>query len=349
MTTLSGARSGRARPTMRDVAARAGVSLKTVSRVVNDEPGVSPAMTERVQQAARELGFRLNLGARSLRRSDGRTGTIGLLLADVANPFCSVLHRSIEDLARSRGVAVIAGSLDEQPERERELVSAFTSRRVDGLIMMPTAADQDYLLHERDAGTAMVFVDRPPGLAEADVVLADNRGGAETGVGHLIARGHRHIAFLGDSVRIATAQLRFGGYLDALRLAGVPFAGQHAIHDVGSVQAAADATVTLLRGRDAPTALFTAQNLVTIGALQALRGLGLQRQVALVGFDDFLLADLLDPPVTVVAQDPQRMGVLAAERLFARADGDTAPFVTEVVPTQLVTRGSGELAPPAMS
>jgi len=331
---------------MRDVAALAGVSVKTVSRVMNGEAGVSTTRAARVQAAARELDFHLNLGARNLRRSDGRTATIGLILENVANPYSSALHRAVENVARARGVAVLAGSLDETPQRERELVAAFTSRRVDGLIMMPTGSDHGYLLPERRAGTPIVFVDRSPGLLEADVVLADNRAGAQMGVGHLIARGHRRIGFLGDLARIATAEERHAGYRDAMRRAGLAASAEHVVRDASTADFAEAATTALLRGADPPTALFTAQNLVTIGALKALRRLGLQREVALVGFDDFLLADLLDPPVTVVAQDPHTMGEWAAKRLFRRTDGDASPFTTEVVPTRLVVRGSGEIAPP---
>lgn len=330
---------------MRDVAALAGVSVKTVSRVVNSEPGVSPAMAGKVRQAAEELDFQLNLGARSLRRADGRTATIGLILEDVANPYSSALHRAVEDVARGRGVVVLAGSLDEDPARERELVTAFIARRVDGLIMMPTGRDHSYLVTERRAGTPLMFVDRTPGRLDADVVLTNNREGAETGVAHLVAGGHRKVGFLGDRARIATAQERYAGYVDALTAAGIPVSGQHVVHDATTVGIAARAAEDMLTGADPPTALFTSQNLVTIGALKALRRLGLQQEVALVGFDDFLLADLMDPPVTVVAQDPHTIGRWAAEQLFRRSDGDSSAFSTQIVPSRLIARGSGEIPP----
>ena len=331
---------------MRDVAALAGVSLKTVSRVLNGEAGVAPATAQRVRQAAEELSFQLNFGARSLRRSDGRTATIGLILENVENPYSSAIHRAVENVARVRGVSVLAGSLDEDPGRERELVAAFTSRRVDGLIMMPTGGDHSYLLEERRAGTSMVFVDRLPGVIEADVVVTDNQVGAATGVQHLILRGHRRIGFLGDLLQIQTAQQRYAGYLDAMRAADLPIVRSDTAHDATSASLAEAAVTALMRRKDAPTALFTAQNFVTYGALRALRQLGLHQDVALVGFDDFYLADVLDPPVTVVAQDPQAIGRRAAERLFGRFDGDTSPFSTEVVPSRLVVRGSGEIPPP---
>ncbi len=345
MTTLSKPAVPTPRATMRDVAALAGVSVKTVSRVMNGEAGVTPAMAGKVRQAAERLDFHLNLGARSLRRADGRTATIGLILEDVANPYSSALHRAVEDVARGRGVVVLAGSLDEDPARERELVTAFIARRVDGLIMMPTGQDHGYLVTERRAGTPLMFVDRVPGRLDADVVLTDNRQGAETGVAHLITGGHRRIGFLGDRARIATAQQRHAGFVDALTVAGIPVTDQHVVHDATTVEIAQRAAEDMLSRPDPPTALFTAQNLVTIGALKALRRLGLQRQVALVGFDDFLLADLMDPPITVVAQDPHTIGRWAAEQLFRRSDGDSSAFSTQVVPSRLVARGSGEIPP----
>lgn len=330
---------------MRDVAARAGVSLKTVSRVVNREPGVSDLLVGKVRAAAEELNFQLNAGARNLRRSDGRTGTIGLLLENVANPFSSAVHRAVEDVARHRGVAVLAGSLDETPQRERELVATFTSRRVDGLVLIPAGSDHAYLVPEQRAGTALVFVDRAPGRLDADVVLTDNREGSTHGVAHLLERGHVRIGFLGDLARIATAAERYDGYVAALRAAGLTVPAELVARDAATVEAAEEAATAMLTLSDPPTALFTAQNLVTIGAVKALRSLGRQHEVAMVGFDDFLLSELLDPPVTVVAQDPEAIGRAAAEQLFRRIDGDAGPFTVQVVPTRLVVRGSGEISP----
>lgn len=334
------------RATMREVAALAGVSLKTVSRVLNGEAGVTPATAEKVHRAARELSFQLNLGARSLRRSDGRTATIGLILENVENPYSSAIHRAVENVARARGVSVLAGSLDEDPERERELVASFSSRRVDGLVMMPTGADHSYLQTERSAGTPMVFVDRAPGKLDADVVVTDNQAGARSGVEHLIKHGHRRIGFLGDLVRIPTAADRYAGYLDAMRGAGLAVPDGYVVHDTVTTEGAEELATALLSLAEPPTAIFSAQNLVTYGVLRALRRLGCQHTVALVGFDDFYLADVLDPPVTVVAQDPSAIGWVAAERLFRRRDGDVSPFTTEVVKSRLVVRGSGEIPPP---
>jgi LacI family transcriptional regulator len=345
MTPLSGTprRSGRA--TLRDVAALAGVSLKTASRVVNGEAGVSPGLVVRVEDAARLLRYRPDQGARALRRTDRRTATIGLLLEDVENPYSAALHRAVEDAARARGVAVLAASVDETPERERELVAAFASRRVDGLIIMPASPDQTHLEAERRAGIPVVFVDRSPPAFEADSVVADNADGAAVATRHLLGAGHGGVAFLGGRLAAATTHERHAGYLSALAQAGVDVLARHVLTDLPTIDDAEDAASALLTAPDAPTALFTAQNLVTIGAIRALRRLGRHREVAVVGFDDFVLADLLDPAVTVVAQDPHGTGRRAAELLFRRVDGETGPYVHEVLPTRLIARGSGEIPP----
>lgn len=330
---------------MRDVAALAGVSLKTVSRVVNDEPGVSDDLALKVRRAADQLDFKPNLGASNLRRTDGKTRTIGLLVNNVANPFSSALHRAVEEVARARGVALLAASLDEDPARERELASALAARRVDGLIVMPTSADHSYLHTERRAGMAVVFVDRTPVGIDADSVVVDNEAGSARAVEHLLAQGHRSIGFLGDLASIVTERQRYAGYERAHRDGGLDVATHLVQHDLHSLEAAEAAVSAMLDHPAPPTAVFAAQNLITIGVIRTLRKRGLQHRVAVVGFDDFLLADLLEPAVTVVAQDASLIGSLAAELLFARLDGDTSPARVRVVPTRLVERGSGEIAP----
>ncbi|HET9654857.1 MAG TPA: LacI family DNA-binding transcriptional regulator [Kineosporiaceae bacterium] len=335
------------RPTMRDVAARAGVSLKTVSRVVNAEAGVSASLAERVRRAVEELDFRPNAGASSLRRADGKTATVGLLLEDVANPFSSALHRAVEDVAVPRGVMVFSASLDEDPDRERELTRAFVGRRADGLILVPASEDQGYLASELRAGTAIVCVDRECHGLPVDSVVTTNTAGAAEGVRHLLAFGHHRIGYLGDLRAIRTARQRFEGYVQALESAGVPIDPALVVHDLRDASAADGAASALLTRPDPPTALFTAQNLVTIGALRALRRLGREDRVALVGFDDFPLAELLRPGITVVAQDPATIGRTAATVLFERLAGDRTPPRVHVVPTTLIRRGSGEIPAPA--
>lgn len=321
----------------------AGVSIKTVSRVVNGEPGVVEAKVEAVREAVRELDYQQNVAASSLRRADGRTAAVAALLEDLANPFSAGVHRAIEDAARERNVLIFAGSVDENPDRERQLVRAFTARRADALIIVPATDDHRYLANEVHEGTPVVFVDRPPVGFPADCVMVDNRDGASRAVRHLAEHGHQRIGFLGDLTTIPTARQRYDGYVGALSLAGLSVPADLVVHNLHEQGLAEDAVRRLLELPEPPTALFTAQNNITVAAVRVLQRLGLQSSVALVGFDDFPMAELLEPGVTVIAQDPARIGRTAAEILFARLAGDTSPRTTRIIPTELVQRGSGEI------
>ena len=206
---------------MRDVAALAGVSLKTVSRVVNREGRVSPEVTERVERAAEKLGYRHNLAASNLRRSQGSSAVVGALLQDVSNSFSASLLRSIEDAARERGYAILAASLDEEPEREHALVESLVRRRVDGLLLMPATERQDYLANDVHSGLPVVFVDRRPNGIDCDSVTVDNELGSRMAVQHLLAHGHTEIAFLGDIPTIQTGAARLAGFREALAAEGI--------------------------------------------------------------------------------------------------------------------------------
>ena len=254
---------------MRDVAARAQVSFKTVSRVVNEEGGVSPLLERRVRQAIEDLDFRPNAGARILRRSDHRTATIGLLLEDVANPFSAAVQRAVEDVAVPRGVFVLSASLDEDAARERALCKQFGARHVDGLVLAPAGDDQSHLAGELRRGTAIVCVDRAAGNLPVDSVLATNDVGAAEGVRHLAAAGHRRIAYLGDRRTIPTAVQRLAGYHDALAARGIAVDPALVVQDIRDAGGSDGAVTALLSRPDPPTALFTAQNMITIGAVRA--------------------------------------------------------------------------------
>ena len=290
---------------MSDVAAVAHVSLKTVSRVVNDEPGVQPETAARVQEAIDRLDYRRNDMARALRRGQ-LSRTLGLVIEDVSNPFYSAIARGIEEVMRERGLVVVTGSSDENPARERELALLFCERRVEGLLVVPAGTDHRYLLPELRLGTVAVFIDRPPGRIEADTVLLDNVGGTRKGVEYLIERGHRRIGMIGDDPAIFTERERARGFLEALHAAGIP-ADESIIHLGAHDMGAADAVMReLLALPEPPTAIYAGNNRITIGALHALATTGCR--VALVGFDDIELAELLALPIALIAYDAAEIG-----------------------------------------
>ncbi|MGX1160209.1 LacI family transcriptional regulator [Pseudarthrobacter sp. SLBN-100] len=330
---------------MRHVAALAGVGIKTVSRVINDEAGVSEATRQRVLGASRQLNYQLDMAAGSLRRAGRKTLSIGLLLPSVANPFSSEIHRALEDPLTARGIAVFAASIDDDPEREKALVAAFLGRRVDGLVVTPIARSQAYVIPEHSRDLPLVFIDREPVGIDADAVVTDNAAGSARAAAHLLKHGHTKVAYLGDRPDIQTARERRRGFMEELARAGVATSSVQVREGLHDEELARRAAHELFDSDNPPTAIFSSQNLVTFGVMRALRERGASQKVALVGFDDFALADMMEPGITVIAQHPERIGKLAAERLLARMDGDDRAPQTYVIPSELIVRGSGELPP----
>lgn len=348
VTPLAGSpQHGRSRVTIRDVAESAGVGIKTVSRVVNGEPNVADETAERVRRAINRLNWEPDSSASNLRRSHSRTKSIGLLLGSVDNPFAATMHRAIEDVAAQHGVAVLASSLDEDPVREVSAVENFMRRKVDGLILTVSSGDQSYLADLVSPKVPVVFIDRKPSGYLADVVRSDNAGGAEMATRHLLSRGHRDIAGIFDRPVIWTAAQRKAGFHRALSSFGVEPQQGLILEDVPTSEAAEAVVLNLLATPHPPTAIFSGQNLISIGVVRALRKLGRQHQVALVGFDDIELGDLLDPGISVIAQRPGEIGRAAADRLFAQLEHIKAngPLPPEdiVVPVDMIPRGSGEI------
>lgn len=324
---------------MTDVARLADVSVKTVSRVVNGETGVRAATKQRVDDAIQRLGFLRNDGASQLR--SGRTDSVGLIVEDLSDPFYSTLAGAVERVSRQHRHLLITGSGEGSSDRERSLTGALLSRRVSGLLVVPTASDHTWLANEAAAGTPVVFLDRPATGVRADTFLTDNEGGVRSAVEHLAAHGHRRIAFLGDDPGFWTAGRRLAGFHTATEALGLrsdaTLMGPHDPEDLAR-------QLQHWASEDDPvTAVLTGNNRVTVSVLRALRQSNLL--LTMVGFDDFELADLLEPAVTVVAQDPFAMGEQAAQLLFQRLSGDSGPVRSVILPTRLIVRGSGDLRP----
>ena len=320
---------GTGRPTMKDVASKAGVALKTVSRVVNGEPGVTEATAGRVLGAIEDLGFRRNESARLLRT--GQTATVGFIASDWTDPDHAAVYSGLEEVARSNGYLLYAGSTDRDAEREEKLALAMCARRVDGLIVIPTPGSHDYLVSEIEAGVAAVFVLRPPALVRADAVLPDERGGGRAAVAHLIARGHRRIGFVSGDPDSHRATELLAGYTDAMTAAGLT----------------ADPAWTSLAAGQLPfapvTAVLCADRAQTEAVLRALAHEHKYKhedehgQPAIVGFGDLALADLVSPPVSVLTYDSVLIGKTAGELLVRRLAGEEAPPRTVHVPVTLIT------------
>ncbi|MFY1617487.1 LacI family DNA-binding transcriptional regulator [Micromonospora sp. WMMD736] len=320
---------------MVDVARHAGVSLKTVSRVVNDEP-VGQELLGRVLAAITELGFRRNDIARNL-RSRQLNATVGLLIEEIANPFYATIASVAAEIAAAHGTMLITASSEEDPERERAVLQDFTQRRVDGLLVVPAGPDHSFLRREVELGMPVVFLDRPPQGLLADTVLLDNSGGGRAGVEALLGEGHRRVALLLGAPSVPTMRERLVGARTALAAAGIASDESLVCDRLIAPEDAGRAVGRLLDSPDPPTAFFCGNNRLTVGALQELHRRG--NDAALVGFDDFELAHLMPRPLTVVAYDTRELARVATERLFQRIAGDDSPPSTTVLPTRLLPRG----------
>ncbi|WP_165310748.1 LacI family DNA-binding transcriptional regulator [Microbacterium protaetiae] len=335
--------AARRRATMKDVAARAGVGLSTVSRVVAGKGGVAPAKVRAVERAVRELNFSRNDSAHTLRT--GSSATIGMVVTNISDPFFSALIKGVEEQARARDLVVLVASVTDEPAEAERVIRRLLRRSLDGLILVaPEGADLAFLTNEKRDGTPIVFVDQPPdGPLAADLVVVDNEGGAATAVRHLYEAGHRRIACFAHASGRYTSARREAGYYLGLRELGLPHDRALVVSVDDDVNACAEALLELARLSEPPTAVFSTNGRTTRALLGAQRLLG--SQLALVGFDDFDLAELMVPPTTTIAQDPVAIGTAAADLLLSRIDGRGGPTQRIILGTRLVERGSGEMPP----
>ncbi len=322
-------------PALMDVAKRAGVGAATVSRVINGGLNVSPKTLAAVQRAIEELGYHPNQAARSLKGA--RTKTIGLIVPSVADPFFSTAAAAIQNVARGHGTLVLLAASDNQHGREREQITTFIQRRIDGLILVPSeAADADML---RYAGFPVVCFDRPfPGDALPSV-LSDNYGGAKTATEYLVRRGYKRILCLAGDPKLFTSQRRVRGYRDVIRAAGLPYLAALDVQDSASVETA---MTSFLSGGGRIDAIFCIKNAITIDVYKLLRRaeIPIPQKIALLGFDDFDLADTLEPPITVVRQPVEAMATKAAELLFDALGKRDTKQNSVTLKVELVERGS---------
>lgn len=331
-------RSGRP-PTMNDVAARAQVGLRTVSRYVNGMTNINPEMAERIRLAIEELGYRRNLAAASIR--PGQTsGVIGLIISDLANPYWAALARAAETVAAEAGLLLTIASSEEDGARHDWVVERLLQQQVDVVVdVAPRGVGRSWSQWSPPL-PPVVFVDRPGDLVGADTVLADNRGGARDAVAVLLSGGARRVAFVGDHRAIHTMDERYQGYLLAHAEHGVPVDPALTFQTSHSREQAVDLVAGLVRDGTAD-AVFAANNRSAVGALLAFRAAG--TRLPIIGFDDFEAAPLVDPPLSVVGQDVEAMGRAAVTAALARLHGDDGPATTLVLPTTLVLRGSERL------
>jgi LacI family transcriptional regulator, galactose operon repressor len=322
--------SQRTRPTLADVAAAAGVSLKTASRALNGEYGVASETASRVVRVSRTLGFQPNLMARSL--AAGRaSAAVGLIVADVADPFFAAVAGAVERALEPRELQLITASHHEDAERQRRIVRALVERRVDALLIVPAPGDASYLQSDVDHALPVVALDRPIQDLSTDTVIADNRAGAASAVHCFAAEQHRRIAFLGNDGRLWTVQERLAGYRAALCEAELDEDPSLVWIQASDAELAQAAVEQMLQTRDPPTAILAAHNRAGRGAIRAIVGTGAQLSLAV--FDEMTDPSILALPPRIISSNPVQLGTLATDMALARLDGDDDPPKRVVVPT----------------
>jgi LacI family transcriptional regulator len=322
-----------------DVANAAGVSLRTASRVLNEDPRVAAETRQRVKGAMLELRFQPDEMARSLRA--GTDTAVGFVVESISDPFFAEVIDAVELEMSRHGRSVLVTSTRRDHDRERDVIGRMMQRRICGLLLCPTGDDHSWL----DTGRVpVVLVDRPaPGLS-ADLVEIDDHRAAFDATAHLISHGHQRIAYIGDTPAIPTSAARLRGYRDALAHHQIEADDRLVNCAAATSRAAAQAVSAMVSGTHPPTAILSAATRASLGVVPTLHSAG-RTDIALISFGDFPMADALRPAVTVVDHPGHEIGRAAAVRLLGRLDQPALPIERIQVPARIIERGSGELRP----
>ena len=328
--------------TIHDVAQRAGVSPITVSRVINHSGYASRDTRERVEAAVIELGYVPNQLARSLRSK--RTHTLALVLTDITNPFFTTVARGVEDTASDADYTVIFCNTDESESEEKKYLQVLLQQQVDGILLVPARSVSDSIDLIRKQHTPVVVLDRRvPLQAGVDIVRCDSEGGAYQLTRLLIDLGHRHIAALSAPLYVSTSEDRIAGYRRAMTEAGLGAEAEQTFFGAFTQASGYQMAQQALASEPRPTAFLAANNLIAIGALKAVRDVGLRvpEDIALVGFDDLPAALVISPFFTVAAQPAYEMGRKATQLLLARLAGEVPDSCQNIVlPIEMLVRQS---------
>lgn len=326
--------------TMKDVAKRAGVSVATVSRVLNNHSRVDPTLRERVNAAMEALHYQPNRVAQRLRAGAG--GVIGLIISDITNPFFVSVVRGIEDIAYENGLSVLLCNSDENPAKQQMYVKVMQAEDVAGLIITPNAATDSSIDTLLESKMALVFMDRKVENVEIDSVTVDSESGTREAIQHLINLGHRRIGFIGGTPAISTGRERYNGFVKAMQDNHLPLTPELIRPGLFTHESGYKGTNELLALSERPTAIFASNNSQALGMLQALheRGIRVPEEIAVVSFDDMPWAGALWPPLTVVAQPTYQLGHEAACLLLRRINNPHAPIENIVLKPELIVRRS---------
>jgi LacI family transcriptional regulator len=325
--------------TLSDVAALASTSVKTASRVINGDEKVTPEVKVRVEEAVIELGYRVDLLARSLRK--GVDDVLAVVVPTIGDKFFATAIEEIEAVALDRDTQIIIASNHQDPIKEKQIIRQLEQRRVSGMIIVPNSADYSFM---KVSPTPTVFLDRGPDGLEADVVKVDDAFGAQLATEHLIASGHKHIAVVSDTFKVKTSCARVDGYKAALRKNKITIEEKNVFMGAVSIDDGARIATELLRSSPEVTAIFSSRSTITMGILRVLHERN-RHDIAIISFGDFEMAQVVEPKISVIDHSPRELGRLAALRIFAKIDGEKFEPETMMGHLSIIRRGSGELSP----
>lgn len=326
--------------TIKQVAELAGVSTATISRVLSGRGYVSPEMRQRVLDAVAELNYQPDRAARNLRRRVSQI--IGIVISDIQNPFFTSVIRGIESVIEEDNFVLLLSNSDEDPHRERIQLNTLEAERVSGIIISPCRSDSDVLRKLVSERMPVVVIDRAITRLKVDTVTVHNVEAACDAVQHLVSLGHRRIALIGGPERVSTGAERRQGFIQGMRAAGIPVPGEYL--QIGDFRQESGylAMKRLLDLPQPPSAVLVGNNLMTLGALQAINEecMAIPDEITVVGFDDMSWATSLQPPLTVIAQPTFEMGVTAARLLLERIENPDLPTRHVILDTSLIVRKS---------
>lgn len=327
---------------LKKVAEKAGVSIATVSRVINNSPNVNPETRIRIEKIVKDLKYTPNRVAKRLRNRNASGNLLGVLIPDIQNPFYIEVLRGIEDVAYKKKYALIVCNFSQDETKEKLYLDILQSESVDGLIAAPTHEHDQKVINVVKTGLPIVCVDRGLVDADVDVVLVDNRKGAFTAVDYLAKKGYKRIAYISGIPKLPSSRERELGYRDALDANSLPAYDELIRYGDSRHDSGVKLCDELLNLSKPPDAIFTGNNLITLGALETIhkKGLKIPDDVAIIGFDDMYWSISLNPPLTAVRQPAYEIGKCAAEQLISRITNPDRPTSNMILKTELMIRNS---------
>lgn len=327
---------------LKQVAQKAGVSIATVSRVINNMGNVDPETVKLVNKVIKDLNYKPSRVAQQLRNTNIKSKFIGLILPDIQNPFYIDVIKGVEEYMYNKGYAVVVGNYSQDEKKAHLYIDIFKSESIAGYIIAPVPGSEKQIDKLMKAGNAVVCVDRGLENIDVDLVIVDNEKGAFQATEHLIKLGHKRIAHIAGSMNIPTTGLRINGYKKALELHNIKFKENLLLSKDSSKESGKALTRKLLSLKEPPTAILTGNNLITLGALEVIheQNVKIPEEVSIVGFDDLPWANSLNPPLTAINQPAFEIGKMAGELLNQRISDMSRPKVQLELKTELIVRNS---------